>query len=131
MRTYRAELAPWRMYPIHPAYKERAAEDALRRAVRAAHAYETTCPYCGRPDGLSGIVRVGSKDHVAGIPMGSEGYAHHLPGTGGKGTELVIVYCAYDHRNPATGECGPAAIDPVAYLSPAVFYAIRQDSDLD
>lgn len=130
MRTYKAELAPWRMVPLHPNYVQAAYAhaDRLMRPGPRRHAHETTCPYCGEKDNLVGIIRVGAKEQRENIPMTSEGY--DVPDARDREMEILIIHCMNEHVHPQTGERGPAAIDPLAYLSPAVFYADKENKSL-
>lgn len=132
MRTYRAELAPWRMAPLHENFVK-AAEAHAERMMKPGprrHAYETTCPYCGYQgdDHLVGTVRVGAKDQESNIPMTRNGY--EVPDAGSRDTEILVIYCTRSHRHPITGEECWAAIDPLAYLSPAVFYGEKENVSL-
>lgn len=120
MKTYTAELAPWKMHPLHEAYVARAAEDARRRAMPGPkrHAFETTCPYCGTDSGhLVGVVRVGSKELQDEVPFTREGYLHSLGDIGERDPDVQIAFCPQD-------ECG-AAVDPIAYFSPSVFHRLH------
>lgn len=130
MRTYKAELAPWRMVPLHPNYVKAAIAhvERLMRPGPRVHANETTCPYCGKKGNLVGTIRVGAKEQRKNVPMTPEGY--EIPDAGTRETEILIIHCMNDHVHPQTGEVGPAAIDPLAYLSPAVFYADKENKSL-
>jgi hypothetical protein len=123
MRTYRAELAPWRMRPLHDAFKLKALAHAkLLQSPYGSRrqAHETTCPYCGQEGNLTGTIRLGAKEQIAGIPMTREGY--DIPGAEGREKEILVIHCG----NPAC----EAAIDPLAYLSPATFYADKENVDI-
>lgn len=122
MRTYRAELAPWRMEKLHENFIEAARDHArlLRQPGPKRYAYETTCPYCGRKGKLVGTIRIGAKEQVEGIPMTSDGF--EVPDARDRDTEILVVHCDYE-------DCD-AAIDPMAYLSPAVFWANKEDVDI-
>lgn len=130
MRTYKAELAPWRMAPLHPNYVEAAHRHAemLMRPGPRRHANETICPYCGKDGHLVATVRVGAKDQVDNIPLTREGYV--VPDARGRDTEILIIHCTREHEHPQTGEICHAAIDPLAYLSPAVFYGEKENVSL-
>lgn len=121
MKTYSAMLARWAREEICGAYIERARADARERMdpiIRTRHAYETMCAYCGEEGCLEGIIGIGAKDKVTGIPMDSDGYTHHLPETNDRDTEILLIRCA---------SCS-AALPGTAYLSPAVF--VRNHSDV-
>ena len=122
MRTYRAELAPYRLEPLHPNFIEACHRDAERRAAPGPrrHAYEDTCPYCGERGHLLGVVQIGAKDRETDVPMTNDGYEQFLPDVGERETEIQIINC----------KACEAAVDPMAYLSPAVFYADKEDEDL-
>lgn len=122
MRTYRAELAPYRLEPLHSKYVDACYRDAERRRGLGPrdHAYETTCPYCGVEDRLVGVVQIGAKERVTDVPMTREGYERHLEDVGDRDTEVQIIHCQ---------DC-EAAVDPLAYFSPAVFYADKEDEEL-
>lgn len=124
MRTYTAELAPWRLEPLHPKFVEAAHEDVDRIMSPGPrrHAFEAMCPYCGTEgdDALVGTIRIGAKEQVSDIAMTSTGY--DVPDVRDRETEILIIHCTND-------ECG-AAVDPTAYLSPAVFYADKEGEQL-
>lgn len=124
MRTYSAEFAPWRMVPLHENFVSRAMEhaDVLRSSGPKSPAFETTCPYCGKAGDLEGVVRIGAKDQEEGVPMTREGYEESLPEVRDRDTEILIIHCGHE-------DCG-AAIEPLAYLSPAVFWADREDINI-
>lgn len=122
MRTHRAELAPFRTAPLHPAYVRRCHADAERRAAPGpkSHAFETTCPYCGKRGHLFGTIRVGAKKQVSDVPMTASGFEVPIETEEDRELDCVLIECT---------ACD-AKIDPLAYFSPAVFYADREDIDL-
>ncbi|HEX7123664.1 MAG TPA: hypothetical protein VF178_14910 [Gemmatimonadaceae bacterium] len=120
------------MAPIHPNFVAAAYAhaDRMMKPGPRRHANETTCPYCGHSgdDHLVGTIRVGAKDQVTGIPMTAAGYT--VPAAGNRDTEILVIYCTRSHIHPITGEESWAAIDPLAYLSPAVFYGEKENVSL-
>ena len=120
MKTRRAEMAPFRMHPLHPNYVEKALKNvALMNSsgYSGKHLYETTCPYCGQADKLVAVVKVGAKDSISNVALTPYGYS--LPGIADdREKEIVVIQCQ------AEG-CG-AAIEPQAYLSPGWFYGDKE-----
>lgn len=124
-RTYRAELAPWRLHEIHPAYLDRAKKlESLPSKVRLQYPkFETTCPYCGERDKLVAKIRVGAKILVENVKLTPDGFV--IPNVRNRTTEILVIHCTGDHTHPQTGEVSWAAIDPMAYQSPIVFVRDR------
>lgn len=115
-RTYRAELAPFRLEPIHERYIERAdrLEKLPAKVRQQTQRYETTCPYCGTADRLTAKVRVGAKKLVEDVPLTEDGY--RIPNVRNRTTEILVIHC----------EGCEAAVDPMAYQSPIVFVRDRR-----
>lgn len=120
MRTYRAELAPWRMEPLVDEYVELAKKNIqkIKEPGPKSYAYEVMCPYCGNDEEKTGTVRIGAKDQQEGVSMTRKGY--DVPEAGDRDTEILVIHCK---------ECG-ASIDPLAYLSPAVFWADKEGVEI-
>lgn len=123
MKTYRAELAPFRLKPLHPDFVERARAHA-RLVVRGGGvrrpAWETTCPYCGAQDQMRGIVRLGAKEQVPDVEMTREGY--YIEDARDREMDLLVIHCQ-------NTEC-QAVIDPLAYIAPATFLQDRTDENV-
>jgi hypothetical protein len=117
-RTYRAELSLYRTTPIHEAYERAALALANRSSKERLQdpVYLDTCPYCGTAGKLTGTVLVGSRTVTVGVPLLPTGFS---PPRGPKAefdSTINIAYC---------GSC-EAAVDPMAYLSPAVLLKDRE-----
>lgn len=82
-------------------------------------ANETTCPYCGVQDRLQATIKIGTKEHISNVPLTRKGYT--LPAAEeGRESEIEVIDCL---------EC-QATIEALAYRSPGVFYALRNNIDI-
>jgi hypothetical protein len=78
------------------------------------------CPYCGHTDALTATVRVGSKRQLDNLPVTEAGYV--VPTARGSHVELLLLKCGHLECN--------AIIDPLAYHSPATFFADKENISL-